>query len=57
MWVMTRAPGNPFKDRWGAVSEMAIAIEVFLIAYVVITAIIIEKEEIENTDNQTEKAW
>ena len=51
-----RAPRNPFTGRQGTVSEIAIAIEVFLIAYVVITAIIIKKEEIQNTNNQTEKA-
>jgi len=45
MWVMTRSPYNPFTGRRGAVSEMAIAIEVFLIAYVVITAIIIKKKK------------
>ncbi|MDQ4057036.1 MAG: hypothetical protein M3156_06425 [Thermoproteota archaeon] len=44
MWVMTRAPGNPITGRGGPISEMAIAIEVFQIAYVVITAIIIKKE-------------
>jgi hypothetical protein len=47
MWVMTRAPGNPITGRAGPISEMAIAIEVFQIAYVMITAIIIKKEEIE----------
>ncbi|MDQ3984785.1 MAG: hypothetical protein M3222_06500, partial [Thermoproteota archaeon] len=41
---MTRAPGNPITGRGGPISEMAIAIEVFQIAYVVITAIIIKKE-------------
>ena len=44
MWVMTRAPDNPITGRGGPISEMAIAIEVFQIAYIVITAIIIKKE-------------
>lgn len=44
MWAMTRMPGNPITGRAGPVSEMAIAIEVFQIAYIVITAIIIAKE-------------
>ena len=44
MWVMTRAPGNPITGRAGPISEMAIAIEVFQIAYIIITAIIITKE-------------
>ena len=44
MWAMTRIPGNPITGRGGPISEMAVAIEVFQIAYVVITAIIIAKE-------------
>ena len=47
MWAMTRAPGNPITGRVGSISEMAIEIEVFQIVCVVITAIIIKKEEIE----------
>jgi hypothetical protein len=53
MWVMTRAPGNPITGREGPISEMAIAIEVFQIVYVVITAIIIKKER--NREIQTIK--
>jgi hypothetical protein len=41
---MTRVPGNPITGRGGPISEMAIAIEVFQIAYIVLTAIIIGKE-------------
>jgi hypothetical protein len=44
MWVMTRIPGNPITGRGGPISEMAIAIEVFQVAYIIITAIIIAKE-------------
>ena len=44
MWVMTRIPGNPITGRGGPISEMAVAIEVFQIAYIIITAIIIAKE-------------
>jgi hypothetical protein len=44
MWVITRMPGNPITGRGGPISEMAIAIEVFQIAYIIITAIIIAKE-------------
>ena len=42
--MITRIPDNPITGRGGPISEMAIAIEVFQIAYVVITAIIIAKE-------------
>jgi hypothetical protein len=44
MWTMTKMPGNPITGRGGPISDMAITIEVFQIAYVVITAIIIGKE-------------
>jgi hypothetical protein len=53
MWAMTRIPGNPITGRGGPISEMAIAIEVFQIAYVVITAIIIAKET-KRTRNETQ---
>ena len=43
MWAMRRVPNNPITDRGGPISELAIAIEVFQIGYVVITAIIIER--------------
>ena len=41
---MTRIPDNTITGRGGPISEMAIAIEVFQIAYVVLTAIIIVKD-------------
>jgi hypothetical protein len=44
MWAITRVPGNPVTGRGGPISEMAIAIEVFQVAYIIITAIIIIKE-------------
>jgi hypothetical protein len=44
MWAVTRMPGNPITGRGGPISEMAIAIEIFQIAYVIITGIIIVKE-------------
>ena len=51
LWAMTRVPSNPITGRGGPISEMAIAIEVFQIIYVVITAIIIIKER--NREIQT----
>jgi hypothetical protein len=45
MWAITRMPGNPITGRGGPISEMAIAIEVFQIAYVIITSIIIASKE------------
>ncbi|MGI8831324.1 MAG: DUF7475 family protein [Nitrososphaeraceae archaeon] len=44
MWVITRMPGNPITGRGGPIGEMAIVTEIFQIAYVIITSIIIVKE-------------
>ena len=44
MWATIRLPGNPITGREGSINEMGIAIEVFQIAYIVLTAIIIAKE-------------
>jgi hypothetical protein len=44
MWAVTRMPGNPITGRGGPITDIAIAIEVFQIAYIIITAIIIAKE-------------
>jgi hypothetical protein len=44
MWVMTRVPGNPITGRGGPISEMAVAIVVFQVAYIVLAGIIIAKE-------------
>jgi hypothetical protein len=44
IWATTRMPGNPITGRAGPISEMAIAVEIFQIAYVAITSIILVKE-------------
>jgi hypothetical protein len=44
IWAITRMPGNPITGRGGPISEMAIAVEIFQVAYVIITAIIAAKE-------------
>jgi uncharacterized membrane protein YuzA (DUF378 family) len=44
IWVITRMPGNPITGRGGPIGEMAIVIEIFQIAYIIITSIIIVKE-------------
>jgi hypothetical protein len=41
--VITRIPGNPITGRGGSISEMAIAIGIFQITYIIITAMIIAK--------------
>jgi hypothetical protein len=44
IWAITRIPGNPITGRGEPISEMAIAVEIFQIAYVAITIIILAKE-------------
>src|SRR5919112_2724578 len=44
IWAITRMPGNPITGRGGPISDMDIAVEIFQIAYVIITAIILAKE-------------
>ncbi|HEY7108983.1 MAG TPA: hypothetical protein VH415_06130 [Nitrososphaeraceae archaeon] len=44
MWIITRIPGNPITGRGGPVSEIAIATEVFQVAFVVLSIIILSKE-------------
>ena len=44
MYAVTRVPGNPITGRGGPINAMAIAIEVFQISYIVLTAIIIARE-------------
>jgi hypothetical protein len=50
LWAMTRMPGNPITGRGGPINEIGIAIQIFQIAYIIITAIIISKRS-----NQTIK--
>jgi hypothetical protein len=45
MWAITRLPGNPITGRGGPLNEMGVAIEVFQIAFVVLTTTIIIKEK------------
>jgi uncharacterized membrane protein YuzA (DUF378 family) len=44
IWAITRMPGNPITGRGGPIGEMAIVTEIFQIAYIIITSIIIVKE-------------
>lgn len=52
IWVITRLPGNPITGRGGMVGEMAIAVEVFQIAFIVLLGILVamksSKKPIEN---------
>jgi hypothetical protein len=55
LWVITRVPDNPITGRGGPINERAIAVEVFQIAYVVITAVIIVKERTRKPSTIEEK--
>lgn len=44
VWAMTRMPGNPITGRGGTINEIGIAIQVFQIAFVVLSTIIIVRE-------------
>ena len=44
VWAITRMPENPIVGSGGPISEMAIPVEIFQIAYVMITAIILVME-------------
>jgi hypothetical protein len=55
IWVITRIPDNPISGRGGPISERAIAVEVFQIAYVAITALIIATERIRKPPSIEEK--
>jgi hypothetical protein len=52
IWVITRIPENPITGRGGMVGDMAIAIEVFQIAFIVLLGILVamksSKKYIEN---------
>ena len=44
IWAITRVPGNPINGRGGSIGETAIAIEVFQVAFIVLSIIILWKE-------------
>ena len=51
IWVITRMPENPITGRAGMVGDMAIAIEVFQIAFIVLLGLLVamkSKKQIEN---------
>jgi hypothetical protein len=55
LWVITRIPDNPITGRGGPINERAIAVEVFQIAYVAITVLIMVKERIRKPSSIEEK--
>ena len=44
MWIITRFPDNPITGRAGPISEIAIATEVFQVAFVILSIIILSKQ-------------
>lgn len=55
IWAVTRIPDNPITGRGGPISEMAVAVEVFQVAYIVITAVIIAKERVGGKPQMTKE--
>lgn len=55
LWVITRIPDNPITGRGGPINERAIAVEVFQIAYVAITVLIMAKERVRKPSSIEEK--
>lgn len=43
MWIITRIPGNPITGRGGPIGEMAIVIEVFQVAFIALSIVILIK--------------
>jgi hypothetical protein len=44
IWAVTRFPGNPINGRGGSIGETAIATEVFQVAFIVLSIIILWKD-------------
>jgi hypothetical protein len=44
IWAITRVPGNPINSRGGSIGETAIAIEIFQVAFIVLSIIILWKD-------------
>ncbi|MGC1133637.1 MAG: hypothetical protein WA941_12505 [Nitrososphaeraceae archaeon] len=55
LWVITRIADNPITGRGGPISERAVVVEVFQIAYVAITALIMAKERIRKPSSIEER--
>jgi hypothetical protein len=44
IWVITRFPGNPINGRGGSIGEMAIAVEIFQAAFIILSIIILSRD-------------
>jgi hypothetical protein len=44
MWIITRIPDNPITGRGGPIGETAIVVEVFQVAFIVLSIIILIKD-------------
>ena len=44
IWVVARFPGNPINGRGGPIGEMAIVVEVFQAAFVILSMIILSRD-------------
>jgi hypothetical protein len=54
LWVITRIPNNPITGKGGPISEEAIIIQVFQIAFIILSLIILIKSiKVENNKIKT----
>jgi hypothetical protein len=51
IWIITRLSGNPITGRPGSIGDTAIAVQVFQVAFIVLTVIILNKHR-KHTKNE-----
>ena len=44
IWAITRFPGNPINGRGGSIGETAVVVEIFQVAFVVLSIIILARD-------------
>ncbi|MGI8719322.1 MAG: hypothetical protein ACR2KF_02250, partial [Nitrososphaeraceae archaeon] len=44
IWTITRFPGNPINGRGGSIGEIAVVVEIFQVAFVVLSIIILTRD-------------
>ena len=49
LWVITRMPGNPITERGGSINGTGIAVEIFQLAFIILSMIILVKDRFRST--------
>ena len=44
LWLITRMPGNPITERGGSISGTGITVEIFQLAFIILSVIILVKD-------------